>query len=106
MLGGPFCSNCLPKNYFTLVLAAQITVVKCTCLPSLEKCHVRQLENGYFSRSQKNVYKEGERVKYVCNDDYHTEYEDGEVTCTKDDWSPPPRCIRKSECLYFVEVSS
>ena len=73
VLGGPFCSNCLPKNYFTLVLAAQITVVKCTCLPSLEKCHVRQLENGYFSRSQKNVYKEGERVKYVCNDDYHTE---------------------------------
>ncbi|XP_009571686.1 PREDICTED: complement factor H-like, partial [Fulmarus glacialis] len=64
----------------------------------LKKCHIRQLENGYFSQSQKNVYKEGERAKYVCNDDYHTEHEDGEVTCTKDDWSPPPRCIRKKKC--------
>ncbi|XP_010176963.1 PREDICTED: complement factor H, partial [Mesitornis unicolor] len=64
----------------------------------LKKCHVRQLENGYFSYSQKNVYKEGDRVKYVCNDDYYTEHEDGEVTCTKDDWSPPPRCIRKKKC--------
>ncbi|NXV85918.1 CFAH factor, partial [Calonectris borealis] len=64
----------------------------------LKKCHVRQLENGYYSQSQKNVYTEGERVKYVCNDDYHTEHEDGEVTCTKDDWSPPPRCIRKKKC--------
>ncbi|XP_068262726.1 complement factor H-like [Nyctibius grandis] len=68
----------------------------------LKKCHVRQLENGYFSHSQKTVYKEGERVKYLCNDDYHTEHEDGEVTCTKDDWSPPPRCIRKSECACIL----
>uniref|UniRef100_A0A663EIV5 Complement factor H n=1 Tax=Aquila chrysaetos chrysaetos TaxID=223781 RepID=A0A663EIV5_AQUCH len=64
----------------------------------LKKCHVRQLENGYFSYGQKNVYKEGERVKYVCSDDYYTEHKDGQVTCTKDDWSPPPRCIRKKKC--------
>ncbi|KAM6262910.1 complement factor H-like isoform 2-T2 [Spheniscus humboldti] len=65
----------------------------------LKKCHVGRMENGYFPRSRKNVYKEGERVKYVCNDGYHTEREDGEVTCTKDDWSPPPRCIRKKSCM-------
>lgn len=95
-LGGPFLVT-VPKNHFTSVPAVQITVVKCTCLPSSEKCHVGRIENGYFPRSWKNVYKEGERAKYVCNDGYHTEREDGEVMCTKDDWSPPPRCIRKSE---------
>ncbi|KAM7106224.1 complement factor H isoform 2-T2 [Ciconia maguari] len=64
----------------------------------LKKCRVGQLKNGYFPRSPKNVYMEGERIKYVCNSDYHTEHEGGEVTCTKDDWSPPPRCIRKKTC--------
>lgn len=101
-LGGPFFSNRLPENKFTSVLAVQITVVKYTYLPSSEKCHVRQLENGYFSYGHKNVYKEGERVKYVCSDDYYTEHENGQVTCTKDDWSPPPRCIRKSKCAHIL----
>ncbi|KAM6124478.1 LOW QUALITY PROTEIN: complement factor H-like [Pterocles gutturalis] len=64
----------------------------------LKNCHVRQLENGYFLHNQKYAYKEGERVTYVCDNDYHTEHEGGEVTCTKDDWSPPPRCIRKKRC--------
>ncbi|KAM6079502.1 complement factor H isoform 2-T2 [Theristicus caerulescens] len=64
----------------------------------LKKCPVRWLANGYFSNIRKNVYTEGERVKYVCNDDYRTEHGDGVVTCTKDDWSPPPRCIRKKRC--------
>uniref|UniRef100_A0A672U878 Sushi domain-containing protein n=1 Tax=Strigops habroptila TaxID=2489341 RepID=A0A672U878_STRHB len=63
----------------------------------LKTCHVRHLENGYFS-SRQNIYKEGERVIYICNDDYQTEREDGEVTCTKGDWSPRPRCIRKKKC--------
>uniref|UniRef100_A0A8D0EMF2 Sushi domain-containing protein n=1 Tax=Strix occidentalis caurina TaxID=311401 RepID=A0A8D0EMF2_STROC len=66
----------------------------------LKICDARQLENGYFSRSWKDVYREGERVKYVCNADYQTEHEGGEVTCAKNGWSPPPRCIRKSESLF------
>ncbi|XP_051481399.1 complement factor H [Apus apus] len=76
----------------------------------LKECRVGHLENGYFLNGQKDVYKEGERVKYICKDDYYTEHEDGEVTCTKDDWSPPPRCIRKKGCRsvhfdngYFTE---
>lgn len=73
-------------------------MVKCTYLPPLEICPVRQLENGYFSNRRKNVYKEGEKAIYACYDDYQTERGDGEVTCTKNDWSPPPRCIRRSEC--------
>lgn len=76
-------------------------MVKCTYLPSLETCPVRQLENGYFS-NRKNVYKEGEKAIYACYDDYQTEHGDGEVTCTKSDWSPPPRCIRRSECPYIL----
>ncbi|NXD78121.1 CFAH factor, partial [Halcyon senegalensis] len=64
----------------------------------LKKCLVIPLEDGYFSRSWKEFYKEGERARYVCNDDYFAEHEDGEVTCTKDGWSPPPRCIRKKKC--------
>ncbi|NXY90813.1 CFAH factor, partial [Alcedo cyanopectus] len=64
----------------------------------LKQCQVGWLENGHFSYTQKNFYKEGERFRYVCDDDYYTEHEDGEVTCTRDGWSPPPRCIRKSEC--------
>ncbi|KAM6305694.1 complement factor H-related protein 4-like [Aegotheles albertisi] len=69
-----------------------------------KKCYVRQLENGHFSHGQK-VYKEGEGVKYVCNDGYRTEHGDGEVTCTKDDWFPPPSCIRGStkEDLRYAE---
>ncbi|XP_069718628.1 complement factor H-related protein 5-like [Phaenicophaeus curvirostris] len=69
----------------------------------LKNCEVKHLENGYFLHNHKYVYKEGERVKYRCNIDYHTEHEDGEVTCTKNDWSPPPRCVRKKKCqnIYF-----
>ncbi|XP_054066774.1 complement factor H [Rissa tridactyla] len=62
----------------------------------LKKCDVRHLENGYFLRDQ-NIYKEGEKIYYFCNDDFHREHEGG-VTCTKDGWSPPPRCIRKKTC--------
>ncbi|KAK4820203.1 hypothetical protein QYF61_021708 [Mycteria americana] len=64
----------------------------------LKKCHAGQLKNGYVPRSPKDVYMEGERVKYVCDSGYHTEHEGGEVMCTKDDWTPPPRCIRKKTC--------
>ncbi|NXA48976.1 CFAH factor, partial [Nothocercus julius] len=60
-------------------------------------CRVTQLENGAFLSRQKYVYKESEKAKYSCSTDYAPENEHGQVTCTKNDWSPPPRCIRKSE---------
>uniref|UniRef100_A0A8C8A8U7 Sushi domain-containing protein n=1 Tax=Otus sunia TaxID=257818 RepID=A0A8C8A8U7_9STRI len=68
----------------------------------LKICNARQPENGYFSQSWKKAYKEGERAKYVCNTDYQTEHEGGEVTCTKNGWSSPPRCIRQSECACIL----
>uniref|UniRef100_A0A8B9TAM8 Sushi domain-containing protein n=1 Tax=Anas platyrhynchos TaxID=8839 RepID=A0A8B9TAM8_ANAPL len=64
-------------------------------------CFVTHLENGYF-RYNRYTYTEGERIQYVCNQDYRTESAGGEVTCTKNGWSPFPRCIRKSECAYIL----
>ncbi|NXP08630.1 CFAH factor, partial [Thinocorus orbignyianus] len=63
----------------------------------LKKCSFGHLANGYFLRKQ-NVYKEGEKTNYRCDNDFHAEHEDGEVMCTKDGWSPSPRCVRNSEC--------
>nr|XP_038038567.1 complement factor H isoform X2 [Anas platyrhynchos] len=61
----------------------------------LKTCFVTHLENGYF-RYNRYTYTEGERIQYVCNQDYRTESAGGEVTCTKNGWSPFPRCIRKN----------
>lgn len=97
---GGFFGNSLPKNYFSTVLAVFITVVKCTYFPSLEICDVRYLENGITQNNWKSYYK-GERAKYFCNTNYHTDNEDGEIMCTKSGWSPTPRCIHKGECAYF-----
>ncbi|XP_067996989.1 complement factor H isoform X1 [Melanerpes formicivorus] len=64
----------------------------------LKQCYIRDPENGYFLHGRNDPYKEGERAKYTCDINYYTEHENGEVTCTKDDWSPPPKCIRKKMC--------
>ncbi|KAM8805390.1 complement factor H [Eudromia elegans] len=64
-------------------------------------CRVTQLENGAFLSRHKYVYKENERVKYACSADYAPENEHGQVTCTKNDWSPPPRCVRKNTCPHM-----
>ncbi|NWW82452.1 CFAH factor, partial [Climacteris rufus] len=62
----------------------------------LKKCYVRELENGYFPSRWETFYKEGARVRYGCYNDYQAEHE--EVTCTRNGWSPPPRCTHKKEC--------
>nr|XP_038038570.1 complement factor H isoform X5 [Anas platyrhynchos] len=68
----------------------------------LKTCFVTHLENGYF-RYNRYTYTEGERIQYVCNQDYRTESAGGEVTCTKNGWSPFPRCIRKMVCTASEE---
>ncbi|NXK98551.1 CFAH factor, partial [Formicarius rufipectus] len=67
----------------------------------LKKCYVTQLENGYFPHRRKNFYKEGERTAYACHNDYIANHE--EVTCTRNGWSPPPRCTQQKKCqdVYF-----
>uniref|UniRef100_A0A803YPN3 Complement factor H n=1 Tax=Meleagris gallopavo TaxID=9103 RepID=A0A803YPN3_MELGA len=66
----------------------------------LKICDVRYLENGVMQSNWRRYYKEGERAKYFCNTNYRTDSEDGEITCTKNGWSPTPRCIRKETCQY------
>uniref|UniRef100_A0A8C3TXP1 Sushi domain-containing protein n=1 Tax=Catharus ustulatus TaxID=91951 RepID=A0A8C3TXP1_CATUS len=65
----------------------------------LKKCFVRELENGYFP-GWNDFYKEGERARYVCHNDYQAQHK--EVTCTRNGWAPPPRCIRTSECACIL----
>ncbi|NXM70254.1 CFAH factor, partial [Serilophus lunatus] len=62
----------------------------------LKKCPVRQLQNGDFPHRRSDFYKEGERATYICYDNYIAEHE--EVTCTRDGWSPSPRCIHEKKC--------
>ncbi|NWQ68254.1 CFAH factor, partial [Neopipo cinnamomea] len=61
----------------------------------LKKCNVQRIQNGYFPR-HRSFYKEGDTARYVCHHAYQTEHE--EVTCTRNGWSPYPRCIREKKC--------
>ncbi|NXG09896.1 CFAH factor, partial [Sakesphorus luctuosus] len=77
----------------------------------LKKCYVSQLENGYFPNHWNNFFKEGERATYGCYNDYIAEHE--VVTCTRNGWSPPPRCTREKKCQnvdfengYFTLLST
>lgn len=86
----------LLKDSIPSVLAVEISVVKCTFLPPLEKCFIAELAGGYFlHRGWDNFYKEGERARYACYQDFQAQH--NEVTCTRNGWAPPPRCTRKSE---------
>ncbi|XP_064371831.1 complement factor H isoform X3 [Dromaius novaehollandiae] len=83
------------ENWVRIVCSARGWFPEPKCL---KICQVRQLENGYFLYRRRTVYKEGEKIRYACSDNYNPENEGGEVTCTKNDWSPSPRCIRKKIC--------
>ncbi|XP_064003216.1 complement factor H isoform X3 [Pogoniulus pusillus] len=62
-----------------------------------KQCQVTYIPNGKFTPSQ-HVYKEGESITYVCDAGYSAAYAKREVICTKNDWSPQPKCIRKRGC--------
>ncbi|OXB68291.1 hypothetical protein ASZ78_016692 [Callipepla squamata] len=64
----------------------------------LKKCVVSYLENGHIQNNWKRYYKEGERTKYFCYTNYRTENEGGQITCSKNGWSPTPKCIHKETC--------
>ncbi|XP_018767612.3 complement factor H [Serinus canaria] len=63
----------------------------------LKKCFIGELAGGYFlHRGWDNFYKEGERARYACYQDFQAQH--NEVTCTRNGWAPPPRCTRKKTC--------
>ncbi|XP_050162934.1 complement factor H isoform X2 [Myiozetetes cayanensis] len=63
----------------------------------LKICNAKQIQNGYVPKFQTGIsYKEGDRAAYACHSGYQTEHE--EVTCTRNGWSPHPRCVREKKC--------
>ncbi|KAJ7400062.1 hypothetical protein BTVI_108795 [Pitangus sulphuratus] len=60
-------------------------------------CKAKQIQNGSVPKFQtRRPYKEGDTAAYTCHSGYQTEHE--EVTCTRNGWSPHPRCIREKKC--------
>ncbi|KAM6217296.1 LOW QUALITY PROTEIN: complement factor H-like [Rhynchocyon petersi] len=61
------------------------------------KCYLYQVENGYSPGSGR-FYFEDDSVNVKCNRDYSLQNGHSTITCTQQDWSPPPRCIRVKTC--------
>ncbi|XP_077013416.1 complement factor H-like [Tamandua tetradactyla] len=78
--------------------------MKCTkqgwspAVPCLRRCYFHSVENGHSLRA-KYTYLEHETVDVECNPGYSLPNEHTKITCTEQDWSPPPRCIRVETCL-------
>ncbi|KAM6217294.1 complement factor H-like [Rhynchocyon petersi] len=66
-------------------------------VPCRRKCYLYQVENGYSPGSGR-YYFEGDSVNVKCNRDYSLQNGHSTITCTEQDWSPPPRCIRVKTC--------
>ncbi|CAM5134874.1 unnamed protein product [Eretmochelys imbricata] len=59
----------------------------------LKKCSPGHLENGKFIFNSLTTYKEGDEISYVC----FPENLQAKVTCTKNGWSPTPRCTSNND---------
>ncbi|XP_077013422.1 complement factor H-related protein 3-like [Tamandua tetradactyla] len=66
-------------------------------VPCLRQCYLYSVENGHTSNA-KYSYLEHESVDIECNPRYSLPNELSNITCTEQDWSPPPRCIRVESC--------
>ncbi|XP_059584411.1 complement factor H-like [Alligator mississippiensis] len=63
-----------------------------------EICPVLDLENGRIYYSYWRKFREGATTSYSCKRDYSPENEQDRITCTKNGWSPTPRCIPETTC--------
>ncbi|XP_025219829.1 complement factor H-related protein 3 isoform X4 [Theropithecus gelada] len=62
-------------------------------VPCLRQCIFNYLENGYNKKYGRTYLELGQSVKVEVCPDYGLPNVQTTVSCTEDDWSPPPRCI-------------
>ncbi|XP_040593387.1 complement factor H isoform X2 [Mesocricetus auratus] len=77
--------------------------MKCTidgwepAVPCLRQCVFYYVENGespYWQRT----YVQNQSVKVKCHSGYSLPNGQDTITCTENDWSPQPKCIRVKTC--------
>ncbi|XP_008829798.1 complement factor H isoform X2 [Nannospalax galili] len=66
-------------------------------VPCLKQCVFHSLENGHSPYYEK-VYVQDQSVNVQCYPGYSLPNGQNTITCTENDWSPPPKCIRIKTC--------
>ncbi|XP_070586728.1 complement factor H-like isoform X2 [Erythrolamprus reginae] len=58
-------------------------------------CNSPRISNGTF-RPQRTIYHDGDLIRIRCDPEFTIKPDDREkvVECTKNGWSPPPKCIK------------
>ncbi|XP_060545569.1 complement factor H-related protein 1-like [Pantherophis guttatus] len=61
-------------------------------------CNSPRISNGTF-RPQRTIYHDGDLIRIQCDSGFTFDPDNGEkvVECTKNGWSPPPKCIKKCD---------
>ncbi|CAI5776556.1 Uncharacterized protein PODLI_1B000996 [Podarcis lilfordi] len=62
------------------------------CDPSLPFAH------GRFIFLNQQTFREGEEISFSCDEGDDAPHAEGTATCTKNGWSPAPRCDTKTIC--------
>uniref|UniRef100_A0A671FP29 Sushi domain-containing protein n=1 Tax=Rhinolophus ferrumequinum TaxID=59479 RepID=A0A671FP29_RHIFE len=61
-------------------------------VPCRRKCIFKSVENG-FSPYRERIYYQGDSAKVECHPGYSLPNQQISMTCTENDWFPPPTCI-------------
>uniref|UniRef100_A0A8C0C593 Sushi domain-containing protein n=1 Tax=Balaenoptera musculus TaxID=9771 RepID=A0A8C0C593_BALMU len=102
-LGQQFSYRC--DQYFVPPSRSSWDYLTCTPqgwspeVPCLRQCTFNYLENGHYPDYEKK-YLQGETVRVHCYNGYSLQNYQNTMTCTENDWFPPPRCIRVSEKMW------